>query len=71
VPRRAPQRNIMAQTKTDTAPPTGSTDIEEEVAYLAKRHRVSPAIVREIIRRIGSHERSAVEREIRKGMMRR
>jgi hypothetical protein len=44
---------------------------EDEVAYLAKRHRISPAIVREIMRRIGSAERSAVEREIRKGMMRR
>jgi hypothetical protein len=44
---------------------------EQEVAYLAKRHRISPAIVREIVRRIGSVERSAVEREIRKGMMRR
>ena len=44
---------------------------EQEVAYLAKRHRISPAIVREIMRRIGSSERSAVEREIRKGMMRR
>jgi hypothetical protein len=44
---------------------------EDEVAYLAKRHRISPAIVREIIRRIGSHERSAVEREIRKGLARR
>jgi hypothetical protein len=45
--------------------------IEEEVAYLAKRHRISAAIVREIIRRIGSAERSAVEREIRKGQARR
>lgn len=45
--------------------------VEAEVAYLVKRHRVSPAIVREIMRRIGSSERSAVEREIRKGMMRR
>lgn len=44
---------------------------EEEVAYLAKRHRISPAIVREIMRRIGSGERSAVEREIRKGQARR
>ncbi len=44
---------------------------EEEVAYLAKRHRISPAIVREVVRRIGSAERSAVEREIKKGMMRR
>jgi hypothetical protein len=45
--------------------------VEEEVAYLTKRHRISPAIVREIMRRISSCERSAVEREIRKGMMRR
>ncbi len=44
---------------------------EDEIAYLAKRHRISPAIIREIIRRVGSGERSAVEREIRKGMMRR
>jgi hypothetical protein len=46
-------------------------NVEQEVAYLAKRHRVSPAIVREILRRIGSVERSAVEREIRNGKMRR
>ncbi|HWL83839.1 MAG TPA: hypothetical protein VNR89_23030 [Roseomonas sp.] len=56
--------------KSDSAPAT-EAGTEEEVAYLAKRHRVSPAIVQEIIRRIGSSERSAVEREIRKGMMRR
>lgn len=43
----------------------------DEIAYLAKRHRISPAIIREIIRRVGSGGRSAVEREIRKGMMRR
>ncbi|GGC52672.1 hypothetical protein GCM10011504_33830 [Siccirubricoccus deserti] len=49
-----------------TAPVT-----EAEVEYLSKRHRLSPAIVREIIRRIGSSERAAVEREIRKGMARR
>jgi hypothetical protein len=48
-----------------------SANLDDEVAYLAKRHRISPAIVREIIRRIGSAERSAVEREIRKGMARR
>jgi hypothetical protein len=53
------------------ADPVAEAQAEEEVAYLSKRHRVSPAIVREIIRRIGSSERSAVEREIRKGMMRR
>jgi hypothetical protein len=48
-----------------------ATTAEEEVAYLARRHRVSPAVVREIVRRIGSSERAAVEREIRKGMTRR
>ena len=61
----------MAQGKTPAADPLASEQIEEEVAYLAKRHRLSPAIVREIIRRIGSCERAAVEREIRKGMARR
>jgi hypothetical protein len=64
----------MAHSKTAPASPPAGLDpdrIEEEVAYLAKRHRISAAIVREIIRRIGSAERSAVEREIRKGMARR
>jgi hypothetical protein len=63
----------MAQNKTkaETADPTADARVEEEVAYLSKRHRVSPAIVREIIRRIGTSERSAVEREIRKGLARR
>jgi hypothetical protein len=56
---------------TNRAPEVTPAVPEEEVAYLAKRHRISPAIVREIVRRIGSGERSAVEREIRKGMMRR
>jgi hypothetical protein len=63
-------------TKTKTGAPSpeetaAAARVEEEVAYLAKRHRISPAIVREIIRRIGTMERSAVEREIRKGMARR
>jgi hypothetical protein len=58
--------------KTTATAPSGTPAIpEQEVAYLAKRHRISPAIVREIMRRIGSGERSAVEREIRKGLMRR
>ncbi|WP_270935507.1 hypothetical protein [Falsiroseomonas oryzae] len=65
----------MAQTKTGAQSPEQAAEaaarIEDEVAYLAKRHRISPAIVREIIRRIGSMERAAVEREIRKGMARR
>ena len=45
--------------------------MEEEIAYLSKRHRVSPAIVREIIRRSGATERAAIEREIQKGKARR
>lgn len=60
------------RSKTINTVPSGApAALEQEVAYLAKRHRISPAIVREIMRRIGSGERSAVEREIRKGMMRR
>lgn len=64
----------MAQSmaKAEAANPTAAgKSEEEEVAYLAKRHRVSPAIVREIIRRVGSSERGAVEREIQKGKARR
>jgi Mor family transcriptional regulator len=61
----------QSKAKPKTADPVVEAQTEEEVAYLSKRHRVSPAIVREIIRRIGSSERSAVEREIRKGMTRR
>lgn len=59
-----------SKAKLDIAPAT-EDDGKDEVAYLAKRHRLTPAIVQEIIRRIGSSERSAVEREIRKGLMRR
>ena len=63
----------MSQSKVKAGTPDAAeaARVEEEVAYLAKRHRISAAIVREIVRRIGSAERSAVEREIRKGMMRR
>ncbi|MDO9712623.1 hypothetical protein [Paracraurococcus lichenis] len=60
-----------APTKTDTTTLADAARVEEEVAYLAKRHRISPAIVREIIRRLGSSERSAVEREIKRGQARR
>jgi hypothetical protein len=59
------------QLKADGAIPSAAEKGETEVAYLAKRHRVSPAIVREIIRRVGSCERTAVEREIQKGKARR
>ncbi|WP_376092447.1 hypothetical protein ACE7GA_23660 [Roseomonas sp. CCTCC AB2023176] len=56
----------------DSATPAVDLDaMEEEIAYLSKRHRVSPAIVREIIRKTGATERSAIEREIRKGLSRR
>ncbi|WP_426954720.1 hypothetical protein [Muricoccus radiodurans] len=63
----------MAPTKpaTQTPDPAELARIEDEVAYLSKRHRVSPAIVREIMRRSGSTERAAVEREINRGKARR
>ncbi|WP_198376380.1 hypothetical protein [Neoroseomonas rubea] len=51
------------------AKPDAMTD--EDVAVLAKRHRISPAIVREIMRRTGTSDRSQVEREIAKGKARR
>jgi hypothetical protein len=56
---------------TLTEAPKPEASIEDEIAYLAKRHRVSPAIVREIIRRSGATERVAIEREIAKGKARR
>lgn len=61
----------QSRSKTETLNPVVTADVEEEIAYMAKRFRVTPAIVREIIRRLGSHERGAVEREIKKGMARR
>lgn len=63
----------MAQnrSKTENADPIAAAKAEEEIAYLAKRHRVTPAIVREIVRRIGSSERGAVQREIERGKARR
>jgi ABC-type Zn uptake system ZnuABC Zn-binding protein ZnuA len=60
-----------SKTKAETAEAAAVITTEQEVAYLAKRHRVTPAIVREIIRRVGSSERAAVEREIGKGKARR
>jgi len=62
---------VQTRTKTATPDPDAAARIEEDVAYLAKRHRVSPAIVREVIRRSGASERSAIEREIEKGKARR
>lgn len=63
----------MAKIQTDakTAAAGATLVMEDEIAYLAKRHRVTPAIVREIIRRSGANERSAIEREIQKGKARR
>lgn len=60
-----------AQTARGPAPFVIDEALEEEVAYLAKRHRVSAAVVREIMRSIASGERSAVEREIKRGQARR
>ena len=57
--------------QSETKPEVADMAAEEEVTYLSKRHRVSPAIVREIIRRTGTTECSAFEREVRKGMARR
>jgi hypothetical protein len=56
---------------TDATAQKPEASIEDDIAYLAKRHRVSPAIVREIIRRSGATERSSIEREIAKGKARR
>ena len=60
-----------SKVKAENADANAAAKVEEEIAYLAKRHRVSPAIVREIIRRAGTSERGAIEREIRKGKARR
>lgn len=60
----------QSQSKTGNGAPIAAVKLEEEIAYLAKRHGVTPAIVREIVRRLGSSERGAVEREIKKGRAR-
>lgn len=62
---------VPSKAKAETIDPAIALKVEEEVIYLAKRHRVSPAIVREIMRRSGSSERASVEREIEKGKARR
>lgn len=61
----------QSQSRVETTDPVAAVKFEEEITYLAKRHRVTPAIVREIVRRLGSSERGAVEREIKKGKARR
>ncbi len=62
---------MQAKPKVEAVDPAVAAKVEEEVAYLAKRHRVTPAIVREIIRRSGASERVAIEREIERGKARR
>jgi hypothetical protein len=67
------ERISMAQSRStaENADPIAAVKLEEAITYLAKRHRVTPAIVREIVRRLDSSERAAVEREINKGKTRR
>ena len=59
------------KTKAENVAPVAAVGVEDEIAYLAKRHRVTSAIVREVMRRSGSSERAAIEREIQKGKARR
>lgn len=61
----------MADPAADIAVPRSEDEINEDVALIAKRHRISPAIVREIMRRSGSTDRTVIEREIAKGKARR
>ncbi len=61
----------MASPAIDVAIPKSEAEIDEDVALLAKRHRISAAIVREIMRRSGATDRAAIEREIAKGKARR
>jgi hypothetical protein len=61
----------QSRSTAETAAPIAAVKLDEAITYLAKRHRVTPAIVREIVRRLGSSERAAVEREIKKGNTRR
>jgi len=56
------------------APPKAPEPVtlpDTEIAEIARRHRISAAIVTEIVRRVGTGERAAIEREIKKGMARR
>ncbi len=64
---------IKNQAKAPAAPKAPEPVMlgEAEVADIAKRHRLSVAIVTEIVRRVGTGERAAIERDIKKGMARR
>ena len=54
----------MAQSKAkaENTVPAATVGAEDEIAYLAKRHRVTPATVREFMRRSGASERAAIQK---------
>lgn len=61
----------MASPAADAVAPKSDAEIDEDVALLAKRHRISAAIVREIMKRSGTTDRAMIDREITKGKARR
>ncbi|WP_458095699.1 hypothetical protein [Roseomonas sp. WA12] len=61
----------QSKTKSEAAGAAEPAGLEETIAYLAKRHKVSQAIVREIARKLGSADRIAIERDIERGKARR
>ncbi|WP_424134679.1 hypothetical protein [Roseomonas chloroacetimidivorans] len=61
----------QGKAKPDVVEKVGHEATEDLIAQLAKRHRISTAIVAEIVRKLGSAERSAIEREIQRGKSRR
>ena len=66
---------VESKPPTQNALPAAGTpaaiELDETIAYLAKRHKVSQAIVREIARNLGSTDRGAIERDIGRGKSRR
>jgi hypothetical protein len=64
-----PRKRRSAKTKPALA--SEAADPKQEIAYVAKRHRVSLAIIRGIIRRSAAPERGAIERAIARGKARR
>jgi hypothetical protein len=52
----------QSKAKAENVVPAAAVGVEDEIAYLAKRHRVTPAIVREIMRRSGASERARGDR---------
>jgi hypothetical protein len=68
----AAERDIfMASPVIDTAASKPDVEIDADIVLLAKRHRISAAIVREIMKRSGTTDRAVIEREITKGKARR